>query len=349
MAGATSAKFNAAAAPPVKYCDWGNGQVAPADSWTWVECAQSEPTADNIKNALVAVGFNDASVKRLMEDNPRLALMAAEAKYSYDNDPRHAVYDEKGNDIGHKSFQLRFRDGSGAETAAGAGTDPQNAESRRQTGQALDFWVMEPVRQKDGSVKMVESGDGARRYPGVWMEQGGGRVHVRDEDRKTGYEDFQHVAWHFTHIGKRDYGIASGLQGDGAERKQDSKFEPDTRMRIYQPGGGNGEGYDWGHIQLPDRFDREWERDPKTGEVWMDPRGQNWQRGANGQIWLNEGPNAHVTRNGVLQPNSQFDLQPKFHAPPGVEAEQEPPKDWPKLKAEGPSPPKPGQGRTTAS
>ncbi|TAL31194.1 MAG: hypothetical protein EPN97_11455 [Alphaproteobacteria bacterium] len=294
MAGPTK-KFNAAATPPVKYCDWENGSVAQPDSWRWVECAQAEPTSDNIKNALAAVGFNDSSVSRLMEDNPRLALMAAEAKYRYDTDPRHAVYDGSGAYVGHKSFQLRN---------AGDGED-QNAESRQQRGQALDFWIMEPVKQKDGAVRMLET-------------------------KKESHEDFQHVAWYFTDIGKRDYGIPSGLQGDGAERKKmDSKFEPDTRMRVYQENGGNGENYDWGRIQLPDRFDKEWERDPKTGLVWMDPRGQNWQRGANGQIWLNEGPNAHVAHNGVLQPGSG-ESYPQLSPQAGAGTYREPSKEKPK-------------------
>lgn len=361
MAGATTAKFNAAATPPVKYCDWENGQVAPADSLRWVECARSEPTSDNIKNALVAVGFNDTSVRRLMEANPRLALIAAEAKYRYDNDPQHAVYDSKGGYIGHKSFQLQpnggFRTVADQDRATGAGNsqaNAQNAESRHQHGQAMDFWVMEPVKQKDGTVKMVESNDGSRRYPGMWERDKDGKLYqAKDDAKKKGYEDFQHVAWYFTNIGKRDYGIPSALQGDGVERKRDSKFEPETRMRIYQPGGGDGEGYDWGHIQLPDRFDKEWERDPKTGEVWSDPRGQNWQRGANGQIWLNEGANAHVARNGVLQPNSRIDPDPKLHSQVGIDAYKEPPKEKPKPakkpKVEAPHPPKPGHGKATTS
>jgi hypothetical protein len=294
MAGATTKMFNAAAVPPVRYCDWENGSVAQPDAWRWVECAQAEPTSEYIKNALVAVGFNDSSVSRLMESNPRLALMAAEAKYRYDTDPRHDVYDGSGAYIGHKSFQLQ-NEGNGS----------QSAESRQQRGQALDFWVMDPVKQQDGAVKMLET-------------------------RKENHKDFEHVAWFFTDIGKRDYGIPSGLQGDGAERKLDSKFEPDTRMRVYQDGGGNGENYNWGRIQLPDRFDREWERDAKTGLVWMDPRGQNWQRGANGQIWLNEGPNAHVAHNGVLQPGSGADLHPQLYPQAGAETYRDPPKE--KLK-----------------
>jgi hypothetical protein len=360
VAGGATAKFNAAAKPPVKYCDWENGQVAPADSWKWVECAQSEPTTDNIKNALAAVGFNDTSVRRLMETNPRLALMAAEAKYRYDNDPKHAVYDDKGHLLGHKSFQIQpnggFRTVADQERATGAGNsqaNAQNAESRHQHGQGLDFWVMEPVKQKDGTIAMVESNDGSRRYPGMWVDQDGRKTRVKDDAKKKGYEDFQHVAWYFTNIGKRDYGIPSALQGDGNEQKRSSRFEPETRMRIYQAGGGDGEGYDWGHIQLPDRFDREWERDPKTGLVWTDPRGQNWQRGANGQIWLNEGPNAHVVNNGVMQPNSRIDPDKKLHSQTGIDAYKPPPPPKPKPEKK-PKPdnhphPEPGQGKHTTS
>ncbi|MEZ0225780.1 MAG: hypothetical protein ACAH83_14590 [Alphaproteobacteria bacterium] len=360
--GGAADKFNKAAAPPVRYCDWENGKFATAESWKWVERAQSAPTPDNIKNALVAVGFNDTSVRRLMEVNPRLAVMAAEAKFGFDTDLHHAVYDSKGAFIGHKSFQLQpnggFRTVGDQEKATGAGNsqaNAQNAESRHQHGQALDFWVMEPVKQKDGTVTMVEANDGSRRYPGMWESHNGKLVHVKDDAKKKGYEDFEHVARYFTYFGKRDYGIPSALQGDGVEQKRSSRFEPETRMRIYQAGGGNGEGYDWGHIQLPDRFDKEWERDPKTGLVWTDPRGQNWQRGANGQIWLNEGPNASVANKGVMQPNSRIDPDSKLHSQNGIEAYKPPPppkpkpEKKPKADKQHPQPPKPGQGKTRTS
>src|SRR4051812_5743424 len=60
-----------------------------------------------IEAALRAAKFDEPSVRLLMEQNPRLALVAAEAKISYDTDDHHQALDNSKPPkvIGHKSFQ----------------------------------------------------------------------------------------------------------------------------------------------------------------------------------------------------------------------------------------------------
>jgi hypothetical protein len=249
--------------------------------------ARADPSPGNIRAALQGVGFNEKSVKRLMEVNPRLALIAIEAKMRFDNDPNHAVYDANGNYLGHKTFQVQenggFRTVGDQKIATGAGNSQANADlfqSRHQHGQALDFWIYEP----DGKGNMVMQKDGVRRWPGMAAKGEDGKMYMQP-DGMGGYGDYQHVAWWFTAIAKRDYGIQSKLQGDNEKEIPDN-----DRMRIYQR---DGKSYDWGHIQLPERFDAEWERNPRDGRVFI---------------------------NGVLQPDSWID--PSIHSKSGAAAYQ---------------------------
>lgn len=97
---------------------------------------------------LRGVGFNDTSVERLMEVNPRLALMAIEAKGAFDADPANQIRDRQGRVIGHKTFEIQHnggyrtvRDQRGPTSSGNSQASASRFQSHHQHGQALDFWI----------------------------------------------------------------------------------------------------------------------------------------------------------------------------------------------------------------
>ncbi|MEZ0261758.1 MAG: hypothetical protein ACAH80_12165 [Alphaproteobacteria bacterium] len=101
---------------------------------------------------LEGAGFNAASVDRLMEVNPRLALMAIEAKEAFDADPANDIKDRQGRVIGHKTFQIQpnggfrtVRDQQGPTSAGNSQASASRFQSHHQHGQALDFWIYNKV------------------------------------------------------------------------------------------------------------------------------------------------------------------------------------------------------------
>jgi len=108
----------------------------------------SDIPRDKLEGWLRGVGFNDNSVERLMEVNPRLALMAVEAKAAFDADPANQIKDRAGRVIGHKTFEIPpiggFRTVNDQRRATGAGNSnasPSRFQSHHQHGQAIDFWI----------------------------------------------------------------------------------------------------------------------------------------------------------------------------------------------------------------
>lgn len=107
---------------------------------------------DVMERWLQGAGFNEDSVSRLMEVNPRLALMAIDAKQSFDADPANAIRNRQGQVIGHKTFQIQYNGGfrtvRDQNAATGAGNSNASAsrfQSHHQHGQALDFWIYDNI------------------------------------------------------------------------------------------------------------------------------------------------------------------------------------------------------------
>jgi hypothetical protein len=183
---------------------------------------------------LQAVGFNEMSTRRLMEVNPRLALIAIEAKYSFDKDPVNQIKDKQGHVIGHKTFQIPeiggFRTVNDQRVATGRGnsqSSPSRFQSFHQHGHAFDFWIYDH-NNKTGEDTYVD-------------EAGGG---------KAFYDAFERVA---DKCVATPHARAMGLTRD------------DMRITLHgRP--------DWGHIELPERFRADWTRNPTTGVVVVDGR-----------------------------------------------------------------------------
>jgi hypothetical protein len=103
---------------------------------------------DVMERWLGAAGFNETSVERLMEVNPRLALMAIEAKQSFDADPANQIRNRQGQVIGHKTFEIQHnggfrtvRDQQGPTSSGNSEASASRFQSHHQHGQALDFWI----------------------------------------------------------------------------------------------------------------------------------------------------------------------------------------------------------------
>ena len=292
--------------------------------------AKADPAI--IEAALKAAKFDTPSVKLLMEQNPRLALVAAEAKIGYDTDDHHQALDNSKPPkvIGHKSFQISldggFRTITKQEAAKASGNSQATGgvgNSAHQHGEGIDFTIMEP----DGKGNMVAINEATlpRKYPYMTEKdpKTGNWKKVPDANVKQGgAEDYQHAAWWFAHVLKRDYNIKSALAGDYKEEKSLGKgWRDDTRIRLYQAGGGDGAAYDWRHVQLPgvrdvsagpgemgfgQQFADEWERNFRDGRVMV---------------------------NGETQPNSWID--PALHPEAGAQYKPAPPKPPAKPKAPG--------------
>jgi hypothetical protein len=194
------------------------------------------PSPAEVKRRLIEVGFNDQSVALLMEVNPKLAIMACEAKFMFDNDPRNCIFDRTGKQIGHKTFEVAWNSGYrtvGEQNAAqGAGNSNANgskAQSHHQWGQALDFRIYD---------KTVDAN-------GKWSEK-----ILPDKAEYHAY--FERAADYFS--------IAPTAAGHLVTRDD---------MRITLNGSP-----DWGHIELPERFRQQWYRDPKTGVIFINGQKQ---------------------------------------------------------------------------
>jgi hypothetical protein len=194
-----------------------------------------------IKEWLEAVGFNEMSVRRLLEVNPRLALMAVEAKYAFDNDPANQIKDRAGHVVGHKTFQMQanggyrtVRDQQGPTSAGNSNANANKYQSHHQWGEAFDFWVYDHM-----------NGPPAQETP--------------LPDKASNNKYYERVADAVVNT--------KNARGIGVTRD-------DLRITL------NGTP-DWGHIELPEKFRKEWYRHPATGLVykhgekqpgtWIDP------------------------------------------------------------------------------
>lgn len=183
---------------------------------------------------LERAGFNEMSTRRLLEVNPRLALMAIEAKYAFDRDPANQIKDSAGRVIGHKTFQIQanggyrtVRDQQGPTSAGNSDASPSRFQSHHQWGQAFDFWIFDHI-----------NGPPARETP--------------LPDTEANHVYYERVA-------------------DKCVRTRNARAIGVTRddLRITL----NGQP-DWGHIELPERFRNEWRRHPTTGIEYVSGRRQ---------------------------------------------------------------------------
>jgi hypothetical protein len=196
----------------------------------------SDPTEvppNVLEGWLTAVGFNEMSTRRLMEVNPRLAMIAIEAKQFFDTDPANRIKDKSGRVIGHKTFQIQHnggfrtvRDQSGPTGAGNSNASPSRFQSHHQWGQAFDFWVFDHI---NASGKQP-----ARETP--------------LPDTEANHVYYERIA-------------------DKCVNTRNARAMRLTKddMRITLNGSP-----DWGHIELPERFRNEWRRHPTTGTVYVD-------------------------------------------------------------------------------
>jgi hypothetical protein len=195
-----------------------------------------KPTSAQVKELLVAVGFNDYSVRQLMEVDPRIALMAAEAKVKFEADPQNWIRNGKGEKIGTKTFEVQARGGyrtvdeqKAAESAGNSNANGDKYESRHQWGGGVDFWIYDKTVDKTGKVTQKALPDLAKYLP----------IYERVAD---------------------SFAATDTAKTLGISR-------PEMRTKV------NGHT-DWGHIQLPKRYREQWYRDPKTGVVYIDGQKQ---------------------------------------------------------------------------
>ena len=286
-----------------------------------------------IEAALRAAKFDEPSVRLLMEQNPRLALVAAEAKISYDTDDHHFALDNSKPPkvIGHKSFQISLDGGFrtiGKQEAAKASGNSQATggvgNSAHQHGEGIDFTIMEPDGK--GNMAAINELTLPRKYPYMSEKdpKTGNWKKVPDANPKQGgAEDYQHAAWWFARVLKRDYNVKSALAGDYPEEKNLNKgWAEDNRIRLYQPGGTNGAGYDWRHVQLPGVRDLS----EGPGEMGLNKQfAEEWERNFR---------DGRVILNGETQPNSWID--PALHPEEGPQYKPAPPKPQAKPKPKAP-------------